>query len=130
MSKNIIVTGASRGIGLAIAKYLLKEGHKVFVVARTQEPLEKLKEEFPGKVEFLAGDLKSFEVGPKVISLALSTFGTLDGLILNHGVLSPVKRIANSTPEEWRSIYDINFFSCLSFVCPLFGPLETKKTTS
>ena len=60
---HVLITGGSRGIGLAIAKYLLKEGHKVFLVARTKEPLEKLKEEFPGKVELLAGDLKNFEVG-------------------------------------------------------------------
>ena len=61
-SKSIIVTGASRGIGLAIAKYLLKESHKVFLVARTAASLEGLKEEFPGQVEFFAGDLSDFEV--------------------------------------------------------------------
>jgi hypothetical protein len=61
-SKSIILTGASRGIGLAIAKFLLKESHKVFLVARTAEPLEQLKNEFPGQVEFYAGDLKDFEV--------------------------------------------------------------------
>jgi hypothetical protein len=62
-SKSIIITGASRGIGLAIAKFLLRESHKVFLVARTAAPLEKLKSEFPGQVEFFAGDLKDFEVG-------------------------------------------------------------------
>jgi short-subunit dehydrogenase len=61
-SKNIILTGASRGIGLAIAKYLLNEKHRVFLVARSREPLEGLKKDFPGQVEFLAGDLGDFEV--------------------------------------------------------------------
>jgi hypothetical protein len=60
--KNIILTGASRGIGLAIAKYLLRASHRVFLVARSREPLEKLKAEFPGQVEFLAADLADFEV--------------------------------------------------------------------
>lgn len=62
-SKSIILSGASRGIGLAIARYLLKGGHRLFLVARSEEPLEKLKEEFEGQVEFLGADLKDFEVG-------------------------------------------------------------------
>jgi NADP-dependent 3-hydroxy acid dehydrogenase YdfG len=60
--KVIILTGASRGIGLAVAKYLLKEGHKVVLVARTAEPLEKLKKDNEGSVEVFTGDLKDFEV--------------------------------------------------------------------
>jgi len=62
MSKTIIVTGASKGIGLATAQSLLKEGHNVFLVARTENPLKKLKEEFPGRVDYLVGDLADFEV--------------------------------------------------------------------
>lgn len=61
-SKVIILTGASRGIGLAIAQYLLKASHKVVLVARSSEPLEKLKVEYPGQVEYLAADLADFSV--------------------------------------------------------------------
>ncbi len=60
--KIIILTGASRGIGLAIAQYLLKEGHKVFLVARSEAPLEELKSKFKWQVEFLGADLRNFEV--------------------------------------------------------------------
>jgi short-subunit dehydrogenase len=60
--KSIILTGASRGIGLAIARFLLKEGHKVFLVARSEEPMEKLRGEFKGQVEYLAADLSDFKV--------------------------------------------------------------------
>ena len=60
--KVIILTGASRGIGLAIAKELLKNGHKLVLVARTKEPLEKLKDEYAGTVEVCTGDLNDFEV--------------------------------------------------------------------
>lgn len=67
--KNIILTGASRGIGLAIARYLLNEGHKVFLVARGEEPLVKLKDEFKGQVEYLAADLSDFEVSQQGVWL-------------------------------------------------------------
>jgi NAD(P)-dependent dehydrogenase (short-subunit alcohol dehydrogenase family) len=61
-SKSIILTGASRGIGLAIAHYLLRESHKVFMVARSGEPLEKLKVQYPGQVEYVAADITDFSV--------------------------------------------------------------------
>ena len=54
--------GASKGLGLAIAKYLLRESHKLVLVARSAGPLEKLKEEYPGQVEYVAGDLGDFSV--------------------------------------------------------------------
>jgi NAD(P)-dependent dehydrogenase (short-subunit alcohol dehydrogenase family) len=57
-----------------------------------------------------------FQNGPKAVELALKSFSRIDGLILNHGTLSPVKRVADSTPEEWRSAFDVNFFSALPFV--------------
>lgn len=60
--KSIALTGASRGIGLAIARFLLKKGHNVFLIARSEEPLQKLQAEFKGQVEYLASDLSDFEV--------------------------------------------------------------------
>lgn len=61
-SKTIIVTGAGRGIGLAISQYLLKKSHKVVLVARTESELEALKKQYPSQVEYLAADLTKFEV--------------------------------------------------------------------
>jgi NAD(P)-dependent dehydrogenase (short-subunit alcohol dehydrogenase family) len=56
------------------------------------------------------------QVGEKVISIALKIFSRIDGLIINHGTLGDVKRISDSTAEEWRSIFDVNFFSAVSLV--------------
>ena len=61
-SKVIVVTGASRGIGYAVAKHLLDRSHKVVLVSRTQEPLEALKCQHPTQVEYIAGDLTDFAV--------------------------------------------------------------------
>lgn len=73
--KSILLTGASRGIGLAIANYLLKEKHNVFLVARTAAPMEELKKSYPGQVEFLAADLKDFEVRSVFFKLVLRCWG-------------------------------------------------------
>ena len=61
-AKTIIVTGAGRGIGLAVSKYLLQKSHKVVLVARTESELQALKEQYPSQVEYLAADLTELEV--------------------------------------------------------------------
>jgi NAD(P)-dependent dehydrogenase (short-subunit alcohol dehydrogenase family) len=62
--KNVLLTGASRGIGLAIARSLIREGCNVFVVARSAGALEELRASGEGRVEVLAGDVagEGFEV--------------------------------------------------------------------
>lgn len=43
--------------------------------------------------------------------------GKIDGLIINHGALEPIKRVADTSIEEWQKLFDINFFSPLALVC-------------
>lgn len=62
MSKAFIVTGASRGLGLAIAEILLKSSHKVFLVARSETDLQKLKDSHPQAVAYMAADLSDLSV--------------------------------------------------------------------
>ncbi|KAK6611672.1 oxidoreductase C30D10.05c [Botrytis cinerea] len=122
--RTILVTGASRGIGLAIAQKLLREKHNVVLVARTAGPMEELKKQYPEQVEIVVGDLSDFKVGPQAVETTIKRFSKLDSLIVNHGTLSPVKRIADSTPEEWRGLFDVNFFSALAFY---LGPYGSSK---
>lgn len=63
-SKVFIVTGASKGLGAAVARYLLQQSHKVVVTARSEEPLVALKKSHPGHVEYVVGDI----VDPQVDS--------------------------------------------------------------
>ena len=113
-SKVIILTGSSRGIGLAIAHYLLNRSHKLVIIARSEQPLRDLEKQYSGQVAVLVGDASDFSVGSKAVELAQKHWQRLDGLIVNHGVLDPVKRIADSSPEEWRAAYDTNFFSAVA----------------
>ncbi|POS87235.1 hypothetical protein EPUL_001461, partial [Erysiphe pulchra] len=125
--KNIILTGASRGIGLAIARYLLLSGNRVLCIARTQEPLDILQKEFPGQVAVLKGDLRDFELGAQAVAKTLQEFNSIDGLIINHGSLSPIKRLADSDPTEWRSAFEVNFFSAVAMIQPALPYLRETK---
>ncbi|KAI5297060.1 hypothetical protein KEM55_005192, partial [Ascosphaera atra] len=115
--KTIIVTGASRGIGLAVARHLLQapRSSNIVAVARSQEPLQKLKDEFPKQVEVVAGDVTDPALARKVTSVAVDKFGGLDGLVINHGTLGEVKRLEDSNMENWKHDFDINFFSAVEF---------------
>lgn len=63
VSKVVILTGASRGIGLASAHWLLKNGHKVLAVARSEDALRQLKGQYPeGQCETLTADLGDLTV--------------------------------------------------------------------
>ena len=103
-SKVLIVTGASRGIGLATAHFLLKKSHRLVVVARSEGPLHALEKEYPDdQVEILTGDLSDLSLGEKAVQQATKRWKTLDGIIINHGVLDPVKRIADTAVSDWQA---------------------------
>lgn len=105
------------GIGLAIAHFLLKDKHRLVVVARSKAPLEELKTQYPEQVQAITGDLGDVSLADKAAALALSTWKRIDGLVVNHGVLDPVKRLSNFEAEEWRRSFDINVFSAVALVC-------------
>ncbi|KAF2644716.1 NAD(P)-binding protein [Massarina eburnea CBS 473.64] len=113
----IILTGASRGIGQAIAHHLLSQDHKLVLVSRTHSALDQLHYQYGSeRVEVLAGDLSDFSLAQKAVALANERWGRLDGLIVNHGSLDPVQKIADTTPEEWRKGFDVNVFSAVGLV--------------
>jgi 3-oxoacyl-ACP reductase-like protein len=67
-SKVIVVTGASRGIGLAVAKHLLRGTNKVVLVSRTTTEFENLKAKYPSQVEYLSADLSKTEVSVPMLT--------------------------------------------------------------
>ncbi|KAF4471223.1 corticosteroid 11-beta-dehydrogenase [Fusarium albosuccineum] len=125
-SKVFIVTGASKGIGAAIARYLLSQSHKVVVTARSSEPLEGLKKSHPDQVQFIAGDIVDPQLPTKLTDLAVSSFGKIDGLVINHGTLTP-KRFADTTVEEWKQVYDVNVFSGVAMAQAALNELRKSK---
>ncbi|KAF4509028.1 hypothetical protein G6O67_005339 [Ophiocordyceps sinensis] len=126
MAKVFIVTGASKGIGVAVTRHLLQQSHKVVLAARSREPLEAIKRLHPGQVEYLAGDMTSSCMAADLASLAVKSFGRLDGIVLSHGLLDPCKIDASSL-DGWKHVYDVNVFSCLAMAKAGIAELRKSK---
>ncbi|KAI0173609.1 NAD(P)-binding protein [Hypoxylon sp. FL1284] len=128
MSSNVyIVTGASRGLGLAIAELLVQASHKVFLVARSEKDLKAIKAQHGSAVEYMAVDLTDFKTAPKVVEATVKAFGKIDGIVLNHGVIAPLTRIFESSADEWREAYDINVFSAVALIKEAIPELRKSK---
>ncbi|KAF1987193.1 NAD(P)-binding protein [Aulographum hederae CBS 113979] len=125
--KVIVLTGASRGIGLAVAHYLLKQKCNLVAVARSKESLEELRKQYPGQVQVLAADLSNHSFGTEAVDLAMQEWKKLDGLILNHGTLDPVKRIKDFEYDEWKNAFDVNVFSAIALMKAALPALRSSK---
>jgi NAD(P)-dependent dehydrogenase (short-subunit alcohol dehydrogenase family) len=113
----IIVTGASRGLGKAVVSYLLRQStSKLVLVSRSEEPLAAIKEPNPERVEYIAADISNPETPAKLVKKAIDAYGRLDSVVLNHGVLDPVAKIADANIEAWRKSFDVNFFTAVDLV--------------
>lgn len=106
-----LVTGASRGIGRALALGLAKAGAHVVVVARTIGALEELDDEIRasgGKATLLQLDIAK---GDKIDQLGPTLFqrwGKLDILVANAGVLGPLSPLHHVTEDAWKQVIDVN----------------------
>lgn len=108
--KSFIVTGASSGIGRAIAETLAERGARVAIMARRRDLLSEVARPFGEQVLSCPGDVTSKEDCEAVVGTAVKSFGGLDGLIHNAGVT--MRAVAIDTEMDvYRRLMEINFFS-------------------
>jgi NAD(P)-dependent dehydrogenase (short-subunit alcohol dehydrogenase family) len=110
-NKIAIVTGGSRGIGLAIARALMTEGANVAITGRDVSHLSSaqrtLESAGPGAVETLQADVRRYAEVERAVSATASRFGGLDFLINNAGI-GIFTNVAAMTPEQWSEVVDTN----------------------
>jgi NAD(P)-dependent dehydrogenase (short-subunit alcohol dehydrogenase family) len=106
-----LVTGASRGIGRAVALDLARAGAHVVALARTQGALEELDDEIRGlgnEATLVPCDLKDFDALDRLGSAIHERWGKLDILVGNAGVLGPITPLSHVDPKQWDNILAVN----------------------
>ena len=100
------------------------------VVARTKTSLEELRNIHPNQVRVLTGDLADLSIAKRATDLAITEFGQIDGLVINHAVFSPATKIADSKVEDWKHHFDVNLFSAITLVRFSNRRMQTRAHTA
>ncbi|GAL37953.1 short-chain dehydrogenase/reductase SDR [Vibrio maritimus] len=124
MKKLVVITGASSGIGEAIARRLSDAGHPLLLLARRVEKLEAL--ELPNtmceKVDIT--DKATFEAA---IQKAEQAFGPADALINNAGVML-LGQIDTQDASEWKTMFDVNVIGLLNGMQAVLAPMKARNS--
>ena len=113
-----ILTGASSGIGLALAKLLAKRGARLIVSSRRQDRLTTLVAELQqegGEAIAVAGDVTEPQIRRQLVETATSQLGGLDCLINNAGI-GGIGNFADNDEARLRRIMEVNFFAPLELI--------------
>lgn len=113
MSKTIIVTGGSRGIGYQLCCSFARRSHRVIAVARSKEALIQLEQEFPEYIQSIPTDLVNENEIRELVDQVKQNYSGVDILVNNAGMLIN-KPFADLTIEEWRKMLETNIISAVN----------------
>lgn len=110
--KVALVTGASRGIGRAVAAAYAREGARVFLCARHQQNLDRAIHDIAaaagGEIAGCPGDVGSAEDVQRIVRAATDRFGTIDVLVNNASILGPRVAIVDYPVSGWQEVIRVN----------------------
>ena len=106
-----LITGASRGSGLATVHELSSLGAQVVLAARSEAPIQDITDQISengGRAVAVQCDVASFEQVQAAVSSTIARFDRLDILVNNAGTIEPIARIDESEPDLWSKAIDVN----------------------
>ncbi|MEM9462731.1 MAG: SDR family oxidoreductase [Myxococcota bacterium] len=123
-----LVTGASRGLGRALARRLAHRGHPVVLVARTPEPLDEAVQEIRaqgGTAHALVGDLGRPAHARAIAAQATTLVSRIGLLVHNASTLGPLPMppLADTTPEDLAEVLEVNLLGPFRLTRALLGGL-------
>lgn len=132
MSKVILISGGTAGIGKEIVIALLHKGHKVATFSRTQKRIDELKSALESKFDpsnflIMQGDVTSTEDLQKVTDLTVERFGTLD-IVINNAGICYLSECDSFDLEEVNKMIQVNLVGVMNFVKITVPHFKKKKS--
>jgi 3-oxoacyl-[acyl-carrier protein] reductase len=126
--KVAVVTGGTKGIGLAIAESLVASGASVFICARSSDEVEECVKQLSsqGKIAGTACDVRDEDSVVRMLDECERTFGGIDILINNAGIGIMGKTVEEITPDEFRATLETNLFG-VYYACHFAIPKLKKR---
>ncbi len=132
MSDITIVTGASKGIGRAIALRMAEEGHNLMLISRDEKKLKEVKSEILSKnveCEYFPGDVADKAFVNESVKKIYNKYGRVDHLVNNAGI-GIFKQFVDSSVEEFRKQMDVNIFGVYNFTRAVIDGMIRQRSGS
>ena len=116
--KHVLITGGSRGIGLACAREFLREGCRVSLVGRDAQRMEQARASLGAGVAGFCADLRDTQAALRAVDAAEQGHGAIDILVSSAGAARRTP-YAELDPQAWRDAMDSKFFATLNVLDPV-----------
>ena len=130
-NKTAIVTGASRGIGYAIARALGREGARIVATARTKESLEALVahlDQMGTEAISVTADIGLEADIQRIVDVSVSRFGGIDILVNNAAIIHPRIDLVDFDVQMWRKVIDVNLTGAALLTKAVLPGMIAKKS--
>ncbi|WP_028877869.1 SDR family oxidoreductase [Terasakiella pusilla] len=125
--KTIIITGASSGLGEAMARKLAAKGAKLVLGARRLDKLQVIQKDLGENVRIMACDVTDARQVDQLAKLALDEFGRIDVLVNNAGVM-PLSFFSEKKLDEWNQMIDVNIRGVLHGIAAVMDTMNAQQS--
>lgn len=129
MTKTLLITGASSGIGAATARAAAKAGWKVALCARSAEKLHDLEDEIGADALAVTCDVTRLDEVQAAVEATVDKFGRIDAAFANAGRGISTPGTLDGDPDEWRQIVDLNIMGLLYTTRAVMPELKKRRGT-
>ena len=125
-NKVMLITGATSGVGKALAEHYYKKNYKLILVGGSKEKVDKQSKKFKKNTLFICADLTKSKDVKRIVSDSIAKFKKIDILIANAGLYEPDK-IISGNPDRWERVISVNVTSVFRLINLVLPHMKKNK---
>ena len=125
-NKVMLITGATSGVGKALAEYYYKKNYKLILVGGSKEKVDKQSKKFKKNTLFICADLTKSKDVKRIVRESITKFKKIDILIANAGLYEPDK-IISGNPDRWERVISVNVTSVFRLINLVLPHMKKNK---